>query len=95
MFNWRDYLVPERALRSTAQIFAVVVIGVIALGMTVEFLAALRLSVLELVAFAFSWLVASLPAYVIRERRRPRRPERPARGVERIPLIPVVMEDEE
>jgi len=95
MFNWRDYLVPERAIKSAFRIFAVIVIGLIALGVAVDLLAALRLSILDLLALAILWLVVSLPAYAIREGRKPRRPERRGGSVERIPLVPVDLEDEE
>ncbi len=89
-----DFLYPARAFAFMAKLCAGLLILLMAGSVAIQALASARLTLGDLAGFLGAWLIMSLVAYTVRERRLAHRHRARARGAERgIEREPHVEED--
>ena len=89
--RWTDFLYPARAFAFMAKLCAGLLILLMVGSVAIQALASTRLTLGDLAGFLASWLILSLVAYAIRERRlahrRHARARGDVRGIEREPHV--------
>ncbi len=87
--RWTDFLYPARAFAFMAKLCAGLLILLMVGSVAIQALASTRLTLGDLAGFLGAWLILSLVAYAVRERRLAHRhrarAQGAARGIEREP----------
>ncbi len=85
--RWTDFFYPARAFAFMAKLCAGLLILLMVGSVAIQALASARLTLGDLAGFLGAWLILSLVAYAVRERRRAHRrhsrAQGAARGIER------------